>query len=98
MSCNTSPAQVKDGAAYAEAYIPRGQGVAVAVGTLPRVEVPLQEHVPCVARAPVPPTRGKLHSSGNLEMYTEAGKCRYPVYEPDSIGGCLGGSWVVVTC
>lgn len=87
---------VKDGSAYAEAYVPRDQGKAVAVSALPRVELPMQGNEPCNALAPVPPTRGKLHSTGNLEMYTDSGKCRYAVFEPESIDGCLGGSWVVV--
>ena len=56
----------------------------------------MQGNEPCNALAPVPPTRGKLHSTGNLEMYTDSGKCRYAVFEPESIDGCLGGSWVVV--
>ena len=30
------------------------------------------------------------------EIYTDTGKCRYPVLEPDSNKACLGGSWIVV--
>mmetsp|Transcript_16364 Transcript_16364/g.38743 ORF Transcript_16364/g.38743 Transcript_16364/m.38743 type:complete len:992 (+) Transcript_16364:114-3089(+) len=87
---------VKHGIAYAESLSSAGDGLAVAVGVLPQVQLPLQAHVPCDASTSIPPTRGKLHSTGNLEVYTEGGKCRYPVFEPKSIGECLSGSWIVV--
>ena len=95
---------VKNGSAFAEAITESGEGMAVAVGIVPWIELPPTEGLEwCDARAAIPATKGKLHSSGNLEIHATDGNCRYPVFEADSVKTCLrgpsggpGGAWVVV--
>lgn len=86
----------KGGGAFAEAVSAPGQGMAVAVGTVPSIELPPTTGQWCDATAAIPATKGKLHSSGNLEIESVDGKCRYPLFERDSAETCLGGAWIVV--
>ncbi|CAJ1400299.1 unnamed protein product [Effrenium voratum] len=87
---------VKNGDAFAEAVVSRFGGPAVAVAAVPWAELPLLPLPSCDVQVPFPPSSGKVHSTGNLEVYTEDASCRYTVFERDSISTCLDGAWVVV--
>ena len=80
---------VKDGTAWAEAITIAGDGMAVAVAVVPWQELPPEILPWCDAKAPMLPTKGQMHSSGNLEIHASSGKCRYQVFEEESAKTCF---------
>ena len=101
---------VKDGTAWAEAITIAGDGLAVAVAVVPWQELPLEILPWCDAKAPMLPTKGQMHSSGNLEIHASSGKCRYQVFEEESaktcfwanrsvdLWSCRGGTDLILIC
>ena len=101
---------VKDGTAWAEAITIAGDGLAVAVAVVPWQELPLEILPWCDAKAPMLPTKGQMHSSGNLEIHASSGKCRYQVFEEESaktcfwanrsvdLWSCQGGTDLILIC